>query len=70
MVERRKAERKHVFQPPVEDKTKLSSVGSGRAEHNARSSVQQGPGSEVEGSDNDIDVLAIKKRVSKALEKV
>ena len=32
--------------------------------------MQQGPGSEVEGSDNDIDVLAIKKKVSKALKKV
>ena len=67
-MERRKAERQRVFQPPAEDK-KLSSARSGKGEHHtARSSVQQG--SKEGGDGDDIDVLAIKKKVSKALKKV
>jgi hypothetical protein len=67
-VERRKAERQRVFQPPAEDK-KPSSGRSGEAEHMAGSSMQQGS---QEGGDGDdiIDISAIKKKVSKALKKV
>lgn len=66
-MERRKAERQRVFQPPVED-IKLSSVRSGKAAHTARSPTQQG--SKAGGGGDDIDVSAIKKKVSKALKKV
>ena len=66
-VERRKAERRLIFQPPVEDK-KLSSVRNGKEAHTARSSAQQG--SKAGGGGDDIDVSAIKKKVSKALKKV
>lgn len=67
-MERRKAERQRVFQPPVEDK-KPPSVKIGKEEnHTARSSVQQG--SNEGGDGDDIDVSAIKKKVSKALKKV
>ena len=52
----------------MEDK-KLSSARSGKGEHHmARSSVQQG--SKEEGDGDDIDVSAIKRKVSKALKKV
>ena len=67
-MERRKAERQRVFQSPAEDK-KLSCARSGKGEHHlARRSVQQG--SMEEGDGDDIDVSAIKKKVSKALKKV
>ena len=54
-------ERQRVFQPPVENK-KSSSVDIGRT---AGSSAH-----EREGGSDEVDVAAIKKKVSKALKKV
>ena len=63
-VERRKSERQRVFQPPMEVKPQ-SATGGGMAAASTNSDH-----ADRRGHTDDIDVTAIKKKVSKALKKV
>ena len=65
-VERRKAERERVYLPPAEvtRSPSTSASGSGAAVASTSSSHSG------KGASDDVDVAAIKKKVSKALKKV
>ena len=65
-VERRKSERQCVFQPPVESSRSAGSAASSKYAAGSESAARGGSWREGD----DIDVAAIKKKVSKAMKKV